>query len=387
MVLNRLFNRVYGMWGRYDLIIIISKGCCDWVPWAARHPVIRALCQSTNPKIQCESAGITDNGIHVRPNFRELQRILTDPKLAEIKERGGRTCLFLDDLTDLCTNEREEVGGRTTLMKDWFCTFFNTAARSLNIDILHTTQDTVQPYVPKTVRPRYRSYVLFARSPTDSLKAVVSARPFGLQGLRHLEEVLNVVTDGFEWNHLIINGGPPGGRHRYFTSQGAYEFVLPRIQRAAWIRMEGVPLHPMNDASMLAFLQHDAEGRPQLVPNPVVEPANNDAGAGAGAGAAAAAVVPVAGLSNPQVDFFTTIVVYDPSDARFQACDHCPVCMDDWLTLTTAGTVLRITNVVPNSTSCHHIFCDPCFRRWTQQLQNQVSGFICIHLHRIPYTF
>ena len=97
--------------------------------------------------------------------------------------------------------------------------------------------------------------------------------------------------------------------------------------------------------------------------------------------------VPVAGLSEEQLSLFTTIAVYDPNDARFQVYGHCPVCMDDWPTLTTAGTVLRITNVVPNSPTCHHIFCDPCFRRWTQQLQNQVSGFICIRLHRIPYTF
>ena len=205
---------------------------------------------------------------------------------------------------------------------------------------------------------------------------------------------MNVVTEGYEWNHVIISRGTLGGRVRYFTSQGAFEFTPPRIQRAAWIRMEGVPQHPMNDASMLVYLQHEAEGRPQLVPNPVVEPANNGAGAGAGAGGgggvAAVVNVPVAGLSDVQLSLFTTIVVYDPNNpnnARFQVYGHCPVCMDDWSTLTTAGTVLRITNVVPNSPSCHHIFCDPCLRRWTQQLQNQVSGFICIRLHRIPYTF
>jgi hypothetical protein len=327
LALNRLFNRIYGMWDRYDLIIIISKACCDWVPWDARHPVIRALCQSNNPKIQCESAGITDDGVNVRPNYKDLQRILTAPKLAEIKRRGGRTCVFLDDLTDLCTNDKDPETGRTTLLKDWFCTFFNTAARSLNIDIMHTTQDTVQPYVPKGVRPRYRSYILFAYAPVDSLKAVMSTRPYGVRGLlRQLEEIMDVVTEGFEWNHVIIHRGTPGGRVRYFTSQGGHELTPPRIQRPAWTRIDGVPQHPMDAASMLAFLQHEAEGRPQLVPDPVVEPANAGAGAGGGGGVAAAAVVnaPVAGLSDEQVDWFTTICGIRPKRRTFSSVRPLP---------------------------------------------------------------
>jgi hypothetical protein len=90
MALNRLFNRVCGMWGRYDLIIVISKGCCDWVPWAARNPVIRALCQSNNPEIQCGSAGITGGGINVRPNSRDMQRVLTAPLLSGLALRRSR---------------------------------------------------------------------------------------------------------------------------------------------------------------------------------------------------------------------------------------------------------------------------------------------------------
>ena len=129
--------------------------------------------------------------------------------------------------------------------------------------------------------------------------------------------------------------------------------------------MESVPQHPMNDASMLAFLQHEAEGRPQLVPNPVVEPANNGAGAGAGAGAGggAAAVVnvPVAGLSDVQLSLFTTIVVYDPNDARFQVYGHCPVCMDDWSTLqplelSCASPTLFQTPQAATTSSATHAF-------------------------------
>jgi hypothetical protein len=115
MALNRLFNQVYGMWGRYELIIIISKSCCSDVSWAARNPVIRALCQSTNLKIQCETAGITNDGDNVRPDRRELNRILKDPKLAE--PRTGIAALLLALLGGAVTTSQQPTANRQQALK------------------------------------------------------------------------------------------------------------------------------------------------------------------------------------------------------------------------------------------------------------------------------